>query len=205
VAGYKIGCVSEIVRRQLGLTHPVFGHVFTGELHAGGCTLDHTRYAGLAIEGEFAVHIDRDIDGAEWFERDPRPPISAVFPVIELHNYIFRGSGPAAPELIANNAIHAGVVLSPEEPLPSTLENLREPISVWINGELKGVSDGSAVAGSIAAGLLTLVERLEPFGIHLRKGQLALTGSPLPLYRVGAGDRIEVRCEGLPTVSAVIV
>lgn len=138
VAGYKIGCVSENVRRQLGLTRSVFGHVFAGELHAGGCTLDHTRFAGLAVEGEFAVRIEQDIASAGWLQRNLPRAISPVFPVIELHNYVFRGARPTASELIANNAIHAGVVPPPPGPLPFTLENLSEPISVWINGEQHG-------------------------------------------------------------------
>src|SRR2546425_1470957 len=61
VAGYKVGCVSESVRRQLGLSHPVFGHIFASELHASGCVLDAARYEGLAIEGEFAARIAGDL------------------------------------------------------------------------------------------------------------------------------------------------
>ncbi len=32
VVGYKIGCVSPAVRRQLGGEHPVFGHIFESEV-----------------------------------------------------------------------------------------------------------------------------------------------------------------------------
>src|SRR5437588_1824395 len=184
VAGYKIGCVSESVRRQLGLTHPVFGHVFAGELHAAGCTLDHTRYAHLAIEGEFAVRIATDIDSAAWLRQNLPQSVSRVFPVIELHNYVFHGAGQTAEELIANNAFHAGVVLPPEAPLRFAWQDLSGPISVAINGELKGASDATAAGGAIASSLVSLAERLETFGIRLRKGQIALTGSPLPLYPV---------------------
>jgi 2-keto-4-pentenoate hydratase len=185
VGGYKIGCMSERIRSQLGISHPVIGHIFAGDLHVDGCTLDHGQYAGLAIEGEFAVRIGENIGAI--------PP---AFPVIELHNYVFRGASPTAAELIANNAIHAGVVLPQEIAVPAHPGN---SIEVWINGERKGAADSSA-----ADGLRALVERLEPFGIRLRKGQIALTGSPLPLYRVEPGDRIEVRCEGMPPVTAVI-
>jgi 2-keto-4-pentenoate hydratase len=195
VAGYKIGCMSESIRRQLGIAHPVFGHVFASELHVSGCTLEHSGYDGLAIEGEYAVRIEEDIVNADWLQRNWPRAISSVFPVIELHNYVFRGPRPTSQELIANNAIHAGVVLPPE----GSLKDLSEPIEVRIDGEPKG-----ACTAAIAAGLLALVERLEPFGIQLRKGQLALTGSPLPLYGVGPGDRIEVSCAGLPPVATVI-
>ena len=32
IAGYKIGCVSQVVQRQLGVTQAVFGHVFKSEI-----------------------------------------------------------------------------------------------------------------------------------------------------------------------------
>src|SRR5215831_9369327 len=163
VAGYKIGCVSEVVRRQLGLSHAVFGHVFAGELHRSGCTLDPSRYAGLAIEGEFAVRIACDIPGVEWLERNLAQAISWVFPVIELHNYVLRSSGLRAQELIANNGIHAGVVLPERES-----DNYREWVSVGINGDVRGTA-----ASAAHSGLLNLVARLSEFGITLKAGQIA--------------------------------
>ena len=191
LAGFKIGCVSETVRKQLGLAHPVFGHVFSTELHSSGCVLDPARYDGLAIEGEFAVRLGEE------------QRIVSVFPVIELHNYVFRGAAQTARELVGNNAIHAGVVLPGEEPALADLESLRgEPLVVCINGEERGTADGSALPETILANLRSVREHLDEFGIHLRPGQIVLTGSPLPLYRVQAGDRIDVRCPRLPPVSA---
>ena len=158
--------------------------------------LDPTCYEGLAIEGEFAVRIGEDIDRA----------VSPVFPVIELHNYVFRSSTGAAQELIGNNAIHAGVVLPATESFSVDREDLwREPISVWINGKLHGTSDGSAAPEVIRASLLSVTRHLERFGTCLKKGQIVLTGSPLPLYRVRMGDQVEVRCGRFPSVTASIM
>jgi hypothetical protein len=52
--------------------------------------LSHASYANLAVEGELAVRLG---DAAE---------IARVFPVIELHNYVFRSETPNLQELIAN-------------------------------------------------------------------------------------------------------
>ena len=190
VAGYKVGCVSESVRRQLGLSHAVFGRVFAGELHESGCELDAAGYEGLAIEGEFAVRL-----GAEG-------EVSSVFPVIELHNYIFRRANQRAEELIANNAVHAGVVMAAAgRPLREAGD---EPIEVRINGERKGASDGIGLAGAIAESLRLLADGLGRMGLRVEPGQIVLTGSPLPLYRVEKGDRIEVRCPSFPVVAATV-
>jgi 2-keto-4-pentenoate hydratase len=194
VAGYKIGCVSEAVHRQLGLAHPVFGHIFSGELHPAGAVLDGSRYAGLAVEGELAVRLG-----------SAPPQIAAVFPVIELHHYTLRSANQAAQELIANNAIHAGAVMPAEEPA-GDLEGIRnEPLTVWINGQPRGTSPGRQRAKEIFSRLRALEEHLRSFGIRLEPGQIVLTGSPLPLYRVQAGDCIEVWCGCLPVVGAKVV
>src|SRR4030095_5370276 len=104
-------CVSLAVRRQLGLRQPVFGYIFSTEDYGTGTVLDPTRFDGLAIEGEFAVRINQDVPGREWLRKHPVRAIASIFVVIELHNYVFRSDPPTAQELIANNALHAGVVL----------------------------------------------------------------------------------------------
>ena len=101
VAGYKIGCLSQAVQRQLGLDRPVFGHLFATELYRSGAVLDTAAFDCLAIEGEFAFRIGQDLS------------IASVFAVIELHNNVFRGTVRTSQELIANNALHAGVVRRP--------------------------------------------------------------------------------------------
>ena len=64
VAGYKIGCVSEAIRRQLEIEHPVFGHLFATEIHPSGARLDRAQFDQLGIEGEFALKLANDITDA---------------------------------------------------------------------------------------------------------------------------------------------
>ena len=198
IAGYKIGCISSTVQAQLGLDQPVFGHIYMTELHRSGVALDPAQYDGLAIEGELAVRLAHDIPNLEWLRSHRREAIAAGFAVIELHNYVFRNSPHTAQELIGNNAIHAGVVLPIKEAeIPDPDELLDPPLSVWKNGERLGIETGRALQDGPFGSVMRLVEHLQRFGRTLRRGQLVLTGSPLPLYRVTAGDCIEVRCDKL--------
>lgn len=205
VAGYKIGCVSKSVQSQVGLDRPVFGHVFETELRHSGVVLDSREFDGLAIEGELAVRLAEDIPDAEWVRTHPERVIAAAFAVIELHNYVFRNSILTAQELIGMNAMHAGVVLPFHEPEvhdPEVL--LEEPISVCRNSEVLGTATGRALQGGPFGSVLWLAEHLSHFGRHLRRGQIVLTGSPLPLYRVAGGDHIAVISKSAATVTAVI-
>lgn len=195
VAGYKIGCISRTMQDQLGLDRPVFGHVWESELCASGSVLSTANFDGLAIEGEFAVRLATDVPSVDWLRHHPAV-FAAAFAVIELHNYVFRGN-PAdrAVELIANNAIHAGVVMPVEEtPLWHAGALLGGVLRVLRGSELLGEAAGHQLEGGPLSGIVRLVEHLTQNGHQLRRGQLVLTGSPLPLWRVSSGDRIEVQC-----------
>ena len=137
VAGYKVGCISPVMQAQLGLDRPVFGLVFGTEIQSSGVVLYPDDFDGLAIEGEFAVRIARDIPDANWLRSHPDEAISSGFAVIELHNYVFRNTPHNAQELIGNNAIHAGVVLPPSE-LP--LGHPPEPLAVPAQHPQKSVA-----------------------------------------------------------------
>src|SRR5947207_2247106 len=71
-------------------------------------------------------------------------------------------------------------------------ERFDAPISVRRNGHLLGSATSDAIPGGPLESLRQLAEHLKLYGIALKRGQLILTGSPLPLYPVQPGDRIEV-------------
>jgi 2-keto-4-pentenoate hydratase len=181
LAGYKIGCASPVMQAQMGIDRPVFGRVYAAELHHTGETLSYAAYDGLAIEGEIAVRLGSDGTAA------------SAFIVIELHHYAQRDAPWTAAELVASNCIHAGVILpETEPPLADPRHLLDEPLSVYRNGELLGVACGSVLPGGPLASLERLADHLAQYGEPLLAGEIVLTGSPLPLYRVAPGDRIDV-------------
>ena len=139
--GYKIGCTSPVVQRQLGTDHPIFGRVFSSERYCSGTEqLLLNQFAGLAIEGELAVRLSENIPGDCTDPDRILRCVSGVFPVIELHNLVLRSQKRDAAELIANNALHAGfVALSVEHDLPSCEELL---LRISVNGEATAEANG---------------------------------------------------------------
>ena len=124
IAGYKVGCTSAEILDQLGIRGPIHGVLFESEVRRSGATLGHSAFANLAIEGEMAVRVGEDGE------------IKTVFPVIELHNLIFRGERKSLSELIANNGLNAGVVLPIEEGArTSSLLRCDGSLKVVVNGE----------------------------------------------------------------------
>jgi 2-keto-4-pentenoate hydratase len=191
VLGYKVGCTSRVIRQQLGVDQPIFARIFdTGCFQSGAC-LSAGSYANLAVEGEFAVRLGGDLAGAPSLE-ECLASIASVFPVIELHHYVLPPAWPAGPWLVASNGIHAGFVLPEEEEPCRGLSDLGHRLAIGINGDaVEAFAESGTVPGPLRS-LRWLAGRLAEIGLHLSRGQVVLTGSPMKLYPVAAGSRIVV-------------
>ena len=117
--GYKVGCISPTIQKQFGLSSPVHGYLWNTETLNSGSRLvwgpagaEGRRFVALAIEGEIAVRLSRDVE-PQISSDNLRGCVECWFPVIELHNYVFRGPSPTSQELVAGNAMHAGFVAPP--------------------------------------------------------------------------------------------
>ncbi len=193
VAGYKVGCTGPNIRKQFGMDGPISGVVWAGEVHSSGATVAAQDYADLAIEGELAALIG-----------DKAEPV-ALLPVIELHNYVFRASTPCLQELIANNGMHAGVVRADGSPFPwQPGRAIDGSLQVFVNGRLVETGSLSGVPGGPTGSLRWLRAHLSGLGLALAPGQLVLTGAPLSLLPVAAGDTIRVVAQGIGEVSVEV-
>jgi 2-keto-4-pentenoate hydratase len=197
VIGYKVGCTSKAIQEQLGIAQPIFGRLFDSECFPSGVRLSYAAYANLAIEGELAVRLSEDLPGSPLTDNEYLKAIETVFPVVELHHYVLRSARPWVVELIANNGMHAGVVLADKETRCSGLSKATRGLSIRINEVVvEAVRDAESLTSPIGS-LRWLAERLTRLGLRLFKGHLILTGSPLKLYPVAAGSKIVVEAPPL--------
>ena len=118
VIGYKIGCVSKDTQKKMGFTQPACGYLWKSEIHNSGMILNKKDYTNPAMEAEFGVILKRDIKPDLASFDYILQSIEGIYPLIEIHNLVFYGNEPYGAELLANNAIHAGVVLGSETKLP---------------------------------------------------------------------------------------
>ena len=131
--------------------------------------------------------------------------IEAVFPVIELHNYIFRSEKKTLSELIANNGINAGIVL-PEVEWQNSIKYYYKDtkLTLCINGLEVGAAGLWPNDDGPEASLSWLRGSLEGCGIELEPGSIILVGTALGLYPVNGGDEVTVYIDKQPLVSCAI-
>jgi len=190
VVGYKIGCVCAENQKRHGLSHPVWGRLWSTEQHGDNVQLARADYATVAIEGEFAVRLKRGIEPFDTSLETIAESVEQILPVIELHNLVFRGDAPHGHELIANNAIHAGVVsgLGSNKPASPVTTNL----TIQFDGQT--VDEWSRILwpDDLLQAVSWLVSELATHGLELQPGQTILTGAlgpPLPVTDV---NRVQV-------------
>ncbi len=181
VVGYKVGCIGSGVVEQFGMSGPIHARLFRSEIRNSGERLLYNAYANLAIEGEMAVRIGTN------------GGIGAAFPVIELHHFVFRGPRKTLAELVANNGINAGAVISSRH-ATLTLEDwtTARTLSVVVNGVTIDAGALWAMRGGAAEAIEWLRDDLGRFGASLKPGDLVLAGTPLGLNPVKPGDHVIV-------------
>jgi 2-keto-4-pentenoate hydratase len=194
IAGYKVGCIGPKIREAFGMSGPISGILFTSELRPSGSAVSASKHTSLAIEGEMAVRI-----GA-------KDQIVCAFPVIELHNYVFRAKVRSLSELVANNGLNAGVIF------PRLEDTTAHPVcpqsgklEIRINDELTDSGPMWSMPGGPEEAVAWLKHHLPQYGLSLQAGQIILTGTSLGLHHVRPSDRIQVFAEGCGGLEARII
>ena len=62
VIGFKIGCVLKETQKKMGFTQPAWGTLWKKELYQNGVVLNKKDYSNPAMEAEFGITLNRNID-----------------------------------------------------------------------------------------------------------------------------------------------
>jgi len=190
LVGYKVGCTSPTIQRQLKINQPVFGRLFRTDSWESGMVLPSTQFSRPAVEGELAVRLAHDIK-VDASDEEIFAALDSVFAVIEMHNLVFRRSSPSVEELVANNCVHAGFVYPPK--LPPFSRDDTSSLQIEIDDVVIATVPGAELMRTVLDSLSWLSRQLQPRELGLRAGQTILCGSVAPVIPVSAGTRISVR------------
>ena len=193
VIGFKVGCTGPGTTKLFGMSGPIRGTLFDKEIYETGVELNANDFCNLAVEAEMAIIIDA---GAN---------IVSVFPIIELHNFVFRAPHKTLSELIANNGLNRGIVSSAKtwRKLPGLYEK-KLALSLEINGSEIDSGELWPMEGGPASSLHWLQNHLADHDLTLLQGNIILGGTALGLHKVRAGDRIDVKVDGEKAVNCFI-
>ena len=182
VIGYKIGCISKQTQNKMGFTQPAWGRLWKNELHSNGSILKKINYANPAMEAEFGIILNRDINPNSASFKYILESIETIHPIIEIHNLVYNGEPPYGAELLANNAIHAGVVIG--DPIKEKIYSQVTDLRLKFDGEVIDTWSDKKWPNDMLSELGWLIEEQSKIGSRLKKGDLILTGAfglPVPI------------------------
>ena len=182
IIGYKIGCVLKETQKKMGFNQPAWGTLWKSELYSSGVKLDKNNYSNPAMEAEFGIILNRDLKLKNISFEYILESIDSILPLIEIHNLVFHGDAPHGSELLANNAIHAGVVLGPNNKLPK--KEILTDLKLIYDSELIDTWHNKIWPKDMLAEIEWLVKEQFKVNNTLKKGNLILTGAygfPVPI------------------------
>ena len=182
VVGFKVGCTGPGTTKLFGMEGPIRGTLFDKETLTNNACLDPHLFCNLAVEAEMAMSLGENKE------------ITSVFPIIELHNFVFKASKKSLSELIANNGLNRGLVLSEKywKKKPEDYDETHS-LSLEINGYIIDKGDLWPMKGGPSSSLEWLSEHLTKYNHELLPGNIVLGGTALGLHLVKPGDDIRVK------------
>ena len=127
--------------------------------------------------------------------------IETIHPIIEIHNLVYNGEPPYGAELLANNAIHAGVVIG--DPIKEKMLLHITDLQLIFDNEVIDTWSDKKWPNDMLSELEWLIREQSKIGNILKKGNLILTGAyglPIPIYDK---EFVEVKSTLFGNVSAL--
>ena len=193
--GYKIAASNQVARDFLGIETPFHGRIYRQMASPSPAAVRFVPDFFKAYEPEIGLRIGRDLPptGTLFDAATIEAATLAVLPAIELVGSHFAPWTEAgAPNLISDNAAFAHWIMG--EPIRdwSGLDLLDAPITLHIDGALRGTGKGRNVDGGTFGAAAWLANALAEKGQSLRAGDYITTGIVMPPVAVESGQHAVV-------------
>ena len=131
VAGFKVGCTSEAIQKQFGISEPINANLFHPHVLDHKVKIDCSSYVHCEIEPEMVLTIGKKLEGRNLSDEELIDSIAYVSPGIEIHEYHFWIEPPTLQALICCGGIHTGLIVGDSRVSPSGLGFQDEQFSVY--------------------------------------------------------------------------
>lgn len=181
-AGFKIGATTKKMQEFLHLTEPIAGFMAVAGVYQSGVKLPFTDFQSVAVEGELAVTLVRDLPPGESDPHRVAAAVGAISAGIEIvENRYPPLEEFGTPALIADQMFHAAAVVGPPDTEWRKLDLKKIKGCILIDQEERGSGRGDELMGDPLAALAWLAG--SPFAAAfggLKAGQVVMLGSVTP-------------------------
>ncbi|MBB5514377.1 2-keto-4-pentenoate hydratase [Rubricella aquisinus] len=201
LAGRKIGLTSKLVQEQLGVHEPVHGPIFVDRVLRSGVTLDAAAFIAPKVEPELAFTFSQDVTEPGLSRAALTKHITHVTAAIEIVDSRITDWGFALPDMIADYAVSARVILGDRQVALEGIDLTTLGVRAMRNGDEVGTGTGAACLDHPLNALGWLADALIAIGEPLRAGQIVITGSLTPVLPLATGDHYAADFDHLGSVT----
>lgn len=211
LVGHKIGLTSRAMQISSQITEPDYGALLDDMLFGEGCEIPSDRFIVPRIEVELAFILAKPLRGPNCTIFDVYNATDYVIPALELidarcHNVDPETGQPRKVfDTISDNAANAGVIMGGRPIKPDALDLRWICALLYRNGVIEESGVSAAVLNHPANGVAWLANKLAPYDVQLKAGQIILGGSftrPVPARK---GDSFHVDYGPMGTISCHFV
>ncbi|MDZ7700169.1 MAG: fumarylacetoacetate hydrolase family protein [Deltaproteobacteria bacterium] len=204
IIGWKVGATSRQVMSQLGIHEPIYGCMTSGSDYGHLEEIPASKFCDLAVEGEIAFIMGQSLQGPGVVTADVVMATAAVMGAVELVDCRIKGWQPTLAEAVADNSLHAGVILGPVTRPLTDLDLTHEGVIMKKNARLLASACGVEALGYPVQVVTWLANKLAEMDKTIEEGQIVLTGSLTQYFHVMARDVVDVSFSDLGRIQFVV-
>lgn len=211
IKGHKIGLTSRAMQMSSQINEPDYGTLLDDMFFNDGSDIPTSRFIVPRVEVELAFILGKELKGPNITLFDVYQATDFVIPALEIIDARSQSIDPASGrprkvfDTISDNAANAGVVMGGRPVKPSELDLRWVSALMYRNGVIEESGVAAAVLNHPANGVAWLANKLAPFDVSLKPGQVILGGSFTRPVPARAGDTFHVDYGPLGAISCRFV
>ncbi|HDR1925542.1 TPA: 2-oxo-hepta-3-ene-1,7-dioic acid hydratase [Pasteurella multocida] len=209
--GHKIGLTSKAMQNSSQINEPDYGALLDDMFFEENSEIPFDRFIVPRVEVELAFILKKDLSGPNCTIFDVLDATDYVIPALELIDARIEqfDSKTKVPrrvfDTISDNAANAGVVLGGRAIKPMDVDLRRVAAVLYRNGVVEESGVSAAVLNNPIKGVAWLANKLHPYGVTLKAGEVILGGSFTRPVAVSRGDTFHVDYHELGSISMQFV
>ena len=196
--GVKVGFTSTAKMAQMGVHTQIWGRLTDAMLVDDGGTLELARFVHPRVEPEVCFLLERPLEG-RVSGLAAMSAVAGVAPAMEIIDSRYRDFRFSLPDVVADNASSAGVVVGPWSDPGTDLSNLGMVMEV--DGEPVQIGSSAAILGHPLRSLVAAAALARRSGERLEEGDIVMAGGATEAVALRAGNRVRLEVERLGRVS----
>jgi 2-oxo-3-hexenedioate decarboxylase len=202
IAGKKTGLTSKAKQVQMNTNEPLYAYLVDRTILNDGAEVPRSELIHPRVEAEIAFLMGEPLRGPNVTGDQVLKATRLVIPALEVIDSRYDNFKFTLPDVIADQASAARVVLGGKGRTPEGLDLRLLGMVLQINGEDKATGAGAAVLGHPADAIAWLVNKMAEMDAGgLDEGDLVMAGGLVEAFPVEPGDHLRAEFDHLGPVS----